>query len=133
MNTDFFACYVALARIIRAKFGGDTYSDTGGLRRYFGRRPLSSPFRRFGSRFAEDIPKLQANGLLYYPAWAFASVRQAGAAFELAAANLRWQAGFDHPGLVAVADCFEAISQTTRRSFSKAPERLIPAGHLTLP
>ena len=91
------------------------------------------PFRRFGSRFAEDIPKLQANGLLYYHAWAFASVRQAGAAFELAAANLRWQAGFDHPGLVAVADCFEAISQTTRRSFSKAPERLIPAGHLTLP
>ena len=31
MNTDFFACYVAPARIIRAKFGGDIYSDTAGL------------------------------------------------------------------------------------------------------
>jgi hypothetical protein len=58
-----------------------------------------------------DLPELQAKGLPYYHAWAFASIRQAGAAFDLAAANLRWQAGFGHPELVTAAESFEAIAQ----------------------
>jgi hypothetical protein len=81
------------------------------LRRHLGRIPLSNPFTRFGARFAMDLPELQAKGLPYYHAWAFASIRQAGAAFDLAAANLRWQAGFGHPELVTAAESFEAIAQ----------------------
>ena len=44
MNTDFFACYVAPARIIRAKFGGDIYSDTAGYRNRFASRAPDHPW-----------------------------------------------------------------------------------------
>lgn len=81
------------------------------LNRHFGRRPSTNPIRRFGERFANDLPQLQVSGLPRYHAWAFASIRQAGSAFELAAANLRWQASFGHPELIAPAECFEVISQ----------------------
>jgi hypothetical protein len=81
------------------------------LRRHFDRRPATNPFHRFAERFSRDLPELQAAGLPYYHAWAFASIRQAGAAFDLLAANLRWQAGFGRPDLIAAADCFDAIAE----------------------
>jgi hypothetical protein len=81
------------------------------LRRHFDRRPATNPFHRFADRFARDLPGLQASGLPYYHVWAFASIRQAGAAFDLLAANLRWQAGFGRPGLVAADECFDAIAE----------------------
>jgi Domain of unknown function (DUF1839) len=81
------------------------------LRRHFDRRPATNPFHRFAERFARDLPELQTAGLPYYHAWAFASIRQAGAAFDLLAANLRWQAGFGRPELIAAAECFDAIAE----------------------
>lgn len=59
-------------------------------------RPVRNPFTAFGERFARDMPALRAAGLEHYHAWAFASIRQAGAAFELAAAHALWL-GFDAP------------------------------------
>jgi Domain of unknown function (DUF1839) len=84
------------------------------LRRHFDRRPATNPFQRFADRFARDLPQLQAAGLPHYHAWAFASIRQAGAAFDLLAANLRWQAGFDHPKLIGAAQCFDAIAEANK-------------------
>jgi Domain of unknown function (DUF1839) len=81
------------------------------LHRHVDRRPLTNPFHRFADRFASDLPELQAAGLPRYHAWAFASIRQAGAAFDLLAANLRWQAGFGRPDLIAAAECFDAIAE----------------------
>lgn len=81
------------------------------LKRHFGRRPANNPFVRFGERFARDLPLLQAKGLPHYHAWAFASIRQAGAAFDLAAANLRWLAERGHPALAEAAQRFDAIAQ----------------------
>lgn len=81
------------------------------LKRHFDRRPASNPVARFGQRFAQDLPQLQAKGLAHYHAWAFASIRQAGAAFDLAAMHLRWLATFGHPDLSAPAQCFDALAQ----------------------
>jgi hypothetical protein len=81
------------------------------LRKHFARRPLANPIERFGERLAIDLPELQGAGLARYHAWAFAGIRQAGSAFELAAANLRWQAGFGLAELLPAADAFEAIAQ----------------------
>ena len=50
-------------------------------------------------------------GLPHYHAWAFASIRQAGAAFDLLAANLRWLAGFGRPHLIAAAESFDVIAE----------------------
>jgi Domain of unknown function (DUF1839) len=84
------------------------------LQRHFDRRPNSNPFIRFGARFAHDLPALQTKGMAYYHSWAFASIRQAGAAFDLAAAHLRWLAEFGHPALNPCADCFDAIAQANK-------------------
>lgn len=61
------------------------------LVRQFERRPTSNPVRRFADRFERDLPRLQERGLPHYHQWAFATIRQCGSAFELAAAHLRWQ------------------------------------------
>lgn len=57
---------------------------------HLARRPADNPVRRFAARFEHDLPRLQAAGLATYHKWAFATVRQLGAAFELAALHLAW-------------------------------------------
>lgn len=84
------------------------------LQRHFARRPCSNPFRRFGQRFATDLPELQAKGLGHYHVWAFAAIRQAGAAFDLAAAHLRWQLGNGYPALLPAAEHFDFIAQSNK-------------------
>ncbi len=81
------------------------------LRRHLARRPSSNPLRRFGERFASDLPVLQDRGLPYYHAWAFSAIRQAGAAFDLAAAYLRWQAEYGQTELLVPASRFDTIAQ----------------------
>lgn len=66
------------------------------LRTHYDWRPARNPFIAFGERFAQDMPAMREAGLAHYHAWAFASIRQAGAAFELAAAHTHWL-GFDPP------------------------------------
>lgn len=52
--------------------------------------PTQNPVEKFALRFAHDLPMLQAKGLEHYHAWAFAGIRQWGAACELGAAWLTW-------------------------------------------
>lgn len=84
------------------------------LQQHFAWRPRSNPFSRFAARLAQDLPTMRAEGLAYYHQWAFATVRQAGAAFELLAANLRWLASQGYPELAEAAECFEAIGTANR-------------------
>jgi hypothetical protein len=84
------------------------------LRRYAAWRPLDNPFLRFAARFEQDLGHLRTSGLDHYHAWAFASVRQVGAAFELAASHLAWLAGLGYPGLRLAVEPFEAISQANK-------------------
>jgi hypothetical protein len=81
------------------------------LRKHFERRPASNPLERFGARLVQDFPELRAGGLARYHAWAFAGLRQAGAAFELTAEHLRWLGDFGCPGLLPAAECFDTIAQ----------------------
>jgi hypothetical protein len=66
------------------------------LRTHYEWRPQRNPFTAFGERFAREMPSMREAGLEHYHAWAFASIRQAGAAFELAAAHMQWL-GFEGP------------------------------------
>ena len=84
------------------------------LRRYAAWRPASNPFGRFAERFDNQLGELRTSGLPQYHAWAFASIRQAGAAFELAAANLSWLAAQGYAELGAAAPSFDAISQANK-------------------
>jgi hypothetical protein len=86
---------------------------------HFERRPASNPISRFADRFGRELPLLQAHGLPHYHAWAFATIRQCGSAFELAAAHLRWRAAetstAQDPGLA-----FASIAQGCKTLILKA-------------
>jgi hypothetical protein len=66
--------------------------------------PADNPVERFAARFQRDLPYLQDKGLAYYHAWAFATVRQLGAAAELSALHLRWLDAERHAGAAAAWD-----------------------------
>lgn len=81
-------------------------------------RPRSNPVRRFSERFESDLPALQAAGLSAYHRWAFAGVRQLGAASELAGLYLRWLMP-DSPPADRIA-AFERIAQHSKTLLLKA-------------
>lgn len=81
------------------------------LRAHAARRPAKNPIARFAAHFPEDLAWVQREGLAFYHAWAFANLRQVGAAFELAATNLRWQ---EDPALAPAAEAFASISTTAK-------------------
>lgn len=113
-DPSFMPLFAELVRIdrVHARPAQELAADSLALlRKHFARRPLANPVGRFAARLAADLPELQGAGLARYHAWAFAGVRQAGSAFELAAANLRWLAGFGPSTLLPAADAFEAIAQ----------------------
>ncbi len=60
------------------------------LRAHLARRPTVNPFRRYAARFPADLDALTGEPLPRFHSYAFATLRQCGAAFELAGAYLRW-------------------------------------------
>ena len=76
-------------------------------------RPATNPVRRFAARLAADLPLLRDYGLGYYHAWAFGTVRQLGASFELAARGLAWQGA---PAGSPLHDACRAFDQIARDS-----------------
>ena len=86
------------------------------LRAHVGRAPAVNPFIRYATRFDREIEALRAGGGSAYHAYAFASFRQFGAAFSLAAAHLEWltAAGVPLPDLNPAIIAFAAISTTAK-------------------
>ncbi len=85
------------------------------LAKHLARMPVDNPIRRFAARFARDLPTLQALGLAHYHAWAFATVRQLGAAAELLARHLDWAGG---PATAIAA--YDQVSQGAKTFILKA-------------
>ena len=79
-------------------------------------RRSSNPIVRFRERFEADLPGLQQRGLSGYHPWAFAGVRQLGAAFELASLYLRWL----RPDAQAAAADFELVARHSKTLILKA-------------
>lgn len=63
------------------------------LRHHLARIPADDPFARFGDRLEADLPGLLDGDEAAYHAYAFATVRMAGAGFELLAAQVAWLLG----------------------------------------
>ncbi len=84
------------------------------LRHWLKEAPASNPLARFGSHVAAELETLRAKGLGYYHTFAFATIRQCGSGFELAAAYLRWLQSVLPGGYAAAAESFEAISTSSK-------------------
>ena len=65
------------------------------LRRHLDHAPSSDPMARFGARLARDLPDLLSGNLTTFHDYAFATVRMAGAGFELGASHVHWLLGDD--------------------------------------
>ena len=109
-----FAELVRIDRLVRRDSAELRELSFSLLRVHHAWRPRTNPFSRFAARLAQDLPALRAHGVEHYHRWAFASVRQAGAAFELLGAHLRWLAAQDDPQLAQAAASFESIAQANK-------------------
>ncbi|MGH7435613.1 MAG: DUF1839 family protein [Polyangiaceae bacterium] len=84
------------------------------MRRHLGRLPSHNPVERFAERFGRDLAWMQKEGLPAYHAWAFATLRQLGAAFELAAFYVRWLSRQGEGDLEEAGTAFDAISAAAK-------------------
>lgn len=60
------------------------------LRQHLYQRPQTNPYLKFGERLVADLPALLSGTDAAYHAYAFATLRQCGAAFELASSFVGW-------------------------------------------
>lgn len=81
---------------------------------HLARLPRANPFRRYAVRFAHDLEQLSGGTLERFHRYAFATFRQAGAAFELAGAYLRWLQANGERTLEPIATACDVIATTTK-------------------
>jgi len=62
------------------------------LRHHLARRPPENPFARFAEQLERELPRLLEGSAADYHAYAFATVRMAGSAFEATASHVDWLA-----------------------------------------
>lgn len=113
--------YVDLARFVPG-----APADVRGVARellsgHLARRPHDNPWERFGARLSTDLPGLLEAPEEDYHAYAFATARMAGAAFELLASHARWL--FDDEADSVVADLGTVVSTAKMLSFRLARRR----------
>jgi Domain of unknown function (DUF1839) len=101
------------------------------LRRHLQRRPRHNPFEVFGEQLGRELPTLLAGDLDTFHGYAFATVRMAGSAFEIAADYARWLFGAEADGVAAtleqVVDGCKTLSFRLARRRPFDPEPLIAA------
>lgn len=103
----FFAELVRIDRVVKRPLPELVALSRELLGKHCARRPVDNPVVRFAARFRQDLPLLQDRGLAHYHAWAFATVRQLGAAAELMELYLTWLAAHDR---AAGADYAPAVA-----------------------
>ena len=88
------------------------------------RRPPTNPFERFGAQLERELPALLEGDLEDYHAYAFATVRMAGSAFELAAAHADWLFGAER-GRAAARRWARSSTAARRCRFRLARRRAV--------
>ncbi|WPB56639.1 DUF1839 family protein [Xylophilus sp. GOD-11R] len=110
----FFAEFVRVDRLRRPPHDELVTTSLRLLRSHLQRLPAHNPIERFARRFPDDVAWLQREGLPFYHRYAFATMRQLGANFELAASYLDWLSGAGQPGLGVAREAFQEISAGTK-------------------
>jgi hypothetical protein len=89
-------------------------------RRHLVLRPRGNPLSRFRPRFLSDVAWLQAEAPAMFHTYAFATLRQCGAAYGLLAEFLRWLQSHGEDGLERSAEHFDAIAEGSKALILKA-------------
>jgi hypothetical protein len=132
--TDILPPYTELVRFDAGpKLDGDALRAAACdlLRHHLAHRPRENPFGLFGDALARELPALVSGGLEDYHAYAFATVRMAGSAFEIAASHTEWLLGdAAHVASEAMRDIVEGCKAL---SFRLARRRPFDPGPLLVP
>jgi hypothetical protein len=88
---------------------------------HFARRPRRNPFRMWAESLDRDLPRLLEGSQEDYHAYAFVTVRMAGAAFELLADHVEWVLGQD--GADTVVELRRIVEASKTVSFRLARRR----------
>jgi hypothetical protein len=95
------------------------------LRNHLLRVPTHNPGVAFARCFLQDVERLQSGQLPDYNAYAFATLRQLGSAFELAAHYLAWLERHGEPDLAPISNEFEQISSTAKAMVLKTARAIM--------
>lgn len=88
------------------------------------RRPAVNPFQTFGAQLAADLPRLVEGDSACFHAYAFATVRMAGASFDLLRTHIDWLLGEEVSRVLdPIVDGSQVLSfrLARRRLFDSAP------------
>jgi Domain of unknown function (DUF1839) len=101
------------------------------LRGHLARRPATNPFLRFSAQLERDLPRLLDGDAGDYHAYAFATVRMAGSAFEVAASQAEWllggRAGKASAALRRIVEGCKSLSFRLARRRAFEPEAALAA------
>jgi hypothetical protein len=106
------------------------------LRRHFARRPTTNPIRAFAEVFPAQVERVAERDFGFFHKYAFNTLRQVGANFELLASHLQWLDGGDFAEAqahalkiseVAKSTQFQLARAVTRRKFEPLKTALDPA------
>jgi hypothetical protein len=103
------------------------------LQKHIARSPRDNPIARFRQRFTSDLGWLSGQPQETFHLYAFATLRQCGACYELAGGYLRWLAQQNAGGLlrkdasalVSAAEAFENLSSHTKTVQFKAARAVV--------
>lgn len=84
------------------------------LRRRLTRVPRENPFGRYAAALNRDLDALRGRSEQAFHQYAFATLRQCGSCFELAASYAGWLLANGETGLEPVRDAFDAISAAAK-------------------
>jgi hypothetical protein len=90
------------------------------LHNHLARLPRTNPFRRYAARFPVDLDRLISGPMDQFHGYAFATLRQCGAAFELGGAHLRWLQANGETGLEPLAASCDDIAVAAKTLQFKA-------------
>jgi hypothetical protein len=96
------------------------------LRKHLARRPQENPFRRYAACVPADLDALTSGPAEDFHRYAFATLRQCGAAFELGGEYLRWLRTQGEAELDAIASGCDVIAETAK-AFQFKTARLVNA------
>jgi hypothetical protein len=95
------------------------------LRKHLARAPRANPITAFRARFEQDIEWLKSEPQEVFHQYAFASLRQCGACYELAASYVRWLEARGETDLQSVAEAFETLSSQAKTLQFKAARAVV--------
>lgn len=108
-----FAEVVKVDRIRRASPAELRALAVTQLRAHLPRRPAVNPFLPFRARFQADLDWLRAEPTQFH-GYAFATLRQLGSCFDLAAIFLRWLQERGEPDLEPAALALDSLSESAK-------------------